>query len=113
MLTLKDAAEMAQQALKLLENASATISVDRRQKTTHYLNWELSNLVKDQKTFTDTASLLFGKDFDKQAKEHHWHSDAVCSLRDPLSVEDLIGSWATPTVQGKQQQPKKQAFQET
>jgi len=69
-LTPKDAAEMAQQALKLLGNASATISADRRQKATRYLNWELASLVKEPDTFSDAAPLLFGKEFDKQAKEH-------------------------------------------
>jgi len=69
-LTPKDAAETAQQALKLLGNASATISADRCQKGSHYLNRELTPLVKKQATFTDAAPLLFGKGFDKQAKEH-------------------------------------------
>ena len=58
---------MTQQALKLQGNASATISMDRCQKATHYLNRELTTLVKEQETFPDTAPLLFGKDFDKQA----------------------------------------------
>jgi len=69
-LTPKDAAETAQQALKLLGNASATISADRRQKATRYLNRELATLVKEPDTFSDAAPLLFGKEFDKQAKEH-------------------------------------------
>jgi len=66
----KDAAETAQQALKLLGNASATISADRRQKATCYLNKELATLVKEPETFSDAAPLLFGKNFDKRAKEH-------------------------------------------
>jgi len=69
-LTPKDAAETAQQALKLLGNASATISADRRQKATRYLNRELATLVKEPDTFSDAAPLLFGKEFDKQAREH-------------------------------------------
>ena len=69
-LTPRDAAESAQQALRLLGNASATISMDRRQKATRFLNKELSTLVQEEDTFRDAAPLLFGKDFDKKAKEH-------------------------------------------
>jgi len=39
--TPKDVAEMAWHALKLLQNAFSTISADRRQKATRYLNREL------------------------------------------------------------------------
>ena len=66
--TPRDAADSAQQALRLLGNASATISTDRRQKATQFLNKELSTLVQEEDTFRDAAPLLFGKDFDKRAK---------------------------------------------
>jgi len=69
-LTPKDAAEMAQQALKLLGNASATIYADRRQKATRCLNRELATLVKEPEAFLDATPLLFRKDLDKRAKEH-------------------------------------------
>jgi len=61
-LTPKDVAEMAQHALKLLENAFSTISADRHQKATRYFNRELATLVKDQGTFpvVDPTSLFRG-----------------------------------------------------
>jgi len=69
-LTPKDAAEIVQQGLKLLGNVSAVISAERHQKATHYLNREFVTLVKEPDTFSNATPLLFGKEFDKQAKEH-------------------------------------------
>ena len=70
LLTPKDAAEAAQQALQLLGNASANISVERRKKATRHLNQELLTIAEEEATFTDAAPMLFGKEFDKRAKEH-------------------------------------------
>ena len=69
-LTPKDAAKSAQQALRLLGNALDTISMDRRQKATLFLNKDLLTLVQEEETFRDAAPLLFAKDFDKRVKEH-------------------------------------------
>jgi len=55
-LTPKDATETAQQALKLLGNASATISVDRHQKAACYHNRELATQVKEPDTFSDAVT---------------------------------------------------------
>ena len=44
MLTPKDAADMVQQALKLSGNVSATISADRCQNGTRYLNRVLATM---------------------------------------------------------------------
>ena len=46
-LTIRDAAESAQLALKLLGNASAIISTERRRKATTHLNPKLYTLVED------------------------------------------------------------------
>ena len=69
-LNTKEAAESAQQALKLLGNASANISMDRRRKATQHLNAELTTLVDDEESFRDATPMLFGKNFDQRAKEH-------------------------------------------
>ena len=69
-LTPKDAAESAQQALKLIGNASAHLSSQRRQKASVCLKKELSTLVKDEDTFKDAAPFLFGSSFQIKMKEH-------------------------------------------
>ena len=69
-LTPKSAAESAQLALKLLGNASANISMERRCKATTHLNPELGTLIDDEDTFREAAPLLFGKTFDQQARDH-------------------------------------------
>ena len=77
-LTTREAAESAQLALKLLGNASANISIERRHKATTHLNPELSTLVQDEGSFKESAPLLFGKGFDQLAKEH---IEAIKSLK--------------------------------
>ena len=69
-LTPKDAAESAQQALKLIGNVSAHLSSQRRQKASVCLNKELSTLVEDEDTFKDAAPFLFGSSFQIKMKEH-------------------------------------------
>ena len=69
-LNSKEVAESAQQALRLLGNASANISMDRRRKATQHLNTELATLVDEKESFKDAAPMLFGKTFDQRAKEH-------------------------------------------
>ena len=82
-LNTKEAAESAQQALKLLGNASANISRERRQKATQHLNPELATLVDDEESFKDAAPMLFGKTFDQRAKDH---IDAIRSLKKTSSL---------------------------
>ena len=77
-LTPKGAAESAQLALKLLGNASANISTERRRKATTHLNPELGTLIEDEDNFREAAPFLFGKTFDQQAKDH---IEAVKSLK--------------------------------
>ena len=77
-LNTKEAAETAQQALKLLGNASANISMGRRHKATQHLNTELVTLLDDEQSFKDAAPLLFGKTFDQRARDH---IEAVKSLK--------------------------------
>ena len=77
-LTPKGAAESAQLALKLLGNASANISTERRRKAITHLNPELGTLIEDEDNFREAAPFLFGKAFDQQAKDH---IEAVKSLK--------------------------------
>ena len=69
-LTPKDAAESAQQALKLIGNASAHLSAERRRKAASCLNKELSTLVDQEDTFMEAAPFLFGSSFQQRMKEH-------------------------------------------
>ena len=69
-LTTKDAAESAQQALKLIGNASAHLSAERCRKAATCLNKELSTLVDQEDTFVDAAPFLFGSSFQQKMKEH-------------------------------------------
>ena len=69
-LTTKDTAESAQQALKLISNALAHLSAERRRKAATCLNKELSTLVDQEDTFVDAAPFLFGSSFQQKMKEH-------------------------------------------
>lgn len=60
-LTAKEAAESAQQAINLLENAAANMSVKQWWRATTHLNSELASLVEDKEVFADAAPMLFGK----------------------------------------------------
>ena len=63
----KDAAESAQQALKLIGNASAHLSSERRRRrASTCLNKELSTLVEDEDTFKDAVPFLFGSSFQQK-----------------------------------------------
>ena len=81
-LNTRDAAEAAQQALKLLGNASAHISVERRRKASSCLNKELAPLVADEGTFKDAAPYLFGDSFQRKMKDH---MEAIRNLKQSLS----------------------------
>lgn len=69
-LNTKEAAESAQQALRLLGNALANISMDCIRKATQHLNTELTTLIDDEESFRDAAPILFGKSFDQRVKDH-------------------------------------------
>ena len=98
-LNTKEAAGSAQQALKLLGNASANISRERKQKATQHLNPELATLVDDEESFKDAAPMLFGKTFDQRAKDH---IDAIRSLKKPHHFqEDSLFRGATPQCPGE------------
>ena len=73
MVSTKEAAESAQQARKLLRNASANISRERRQKATQHLNLELAILVDDEESFKDAApcSLVKHLPKNKGSRQHH------------------------------------------
>ena len=93
-LNTKETAESAQQALKLLGNASANISRERRQKATQHLNLELATLVDNEESFKDTAAMLFGETFDQRAKGH---IDPIRSLKKTSSLpRDSLFRGATP-----------------
>ena len=93
-LNTKDAAESAQQALKLIGNASAHISTERRQRASQCLNRELSTLVQDESTFDDAAPFLFRSSFHQKMK---YHMEALRNLRQA----------STPFGQGRQQSFRK------
>ena len=65
----KEAAESAQQALKLVGNVSAHLSAETPQSS-QYLNKELSTLVEDESTFNDAVPFLFGSSFQQKMKDH-------------------------------------------
>ena len=79
----KDAAESAQQALKLIGNASAHLSSERRRRASTCLNKELSTLVEDEDTFKDAVPLLFGSSFQQKMKEH---MEAIRNLKQSTST---------------------------
>ena len=74
----RDVAKTAQIALKLLGNASANISMERRCKASTHLNAQLSMLVEGKDSFKGSAPLLFGRGFDQKAKDH---IDAIKCLK--------------------------------
>ena len=77
-LSSKVAADAATAALKLLGNASANISQERRHRVTADLNRDLKDLIEETEHFKNAAPLLFGRSFDQMAKNH---VEAVRSLR--------------------------------
>ena len=79
-LNSRDAAESAQQALKLLRNASVYISVERPLKASSCLNKELAPLIADETTFKDATPLLFGDSFQQRMRDH---TETIRNLRQP------------------------------
>ena len=78
-LMAKEAAESDQQAIKLLGNASANMSVERRRRAATHLNPELATLVEDEDVFADAAPILFSKSFDQRVKDH---MESIRSLKE-------------------------------
>ena len=105
-LTPKGAAESAHLALKLLGNASANISTERRRKATTHLNPELGTLIEDEDNFCEAVPFLFSKAFDQQAKDH---IEAVKSLkkttftstRQPFQRGHPSSTWGGGTFRGR------------
>ena len=56
----KEEAESAQQAIKLLGNASANMRVEWWCKADTHLNPELATWLEDEDVFTDASPMLFG-----------------------------------------------------
>ena len=77
-LTPEAAADAAAQALKFVGNTHANISTERRKRIVEHLNKDLRPLAEETDRFTTAPPLLFGKDFEKAAKEH---VDSVRSIR--------------------------------
>ena len=77
-LTTEAAANAAQLALRFLENAHANIATERRRRVMSHLNTDLRPLVEEADRFRTAAPYLFGKDFEKEAKEH---VDSLRSMR--------------------------------
>ena len=77
-LTPETAAEAATQALWFIGNAHSNISAERRKRVITNFNKDLRPLVEESERFSRAAPLLFGKEFEKEAKEH---IDSVRSIR--------------------------------
>ena len=77
-LTPEAAVEAATQSLKFLGNAHSNISSERRKKVATNLNKDLRPLVEEPERFSKAAPYLFGRDFEKSAREH---VESVRSLR--------------------------------
>ncbi len=72
------AVEAATTSLRLLGNASANLSQERRRRIVVDLNKDLKDLIEDPDHFKEAAPMLFGKAFDQVAKNH---VDAIKALR--------------------------------
>ena len=57
-------------ALRLLANASAHITKEKRKNVLKDLNRDLLTLVEDEERFANVAPMLFGDGFEKTMKEH-------------------------------------------
>lgn len=69
-LTIDTSTKAAKLALKLLANASAHISRERRKLALKDLNKDLLILAKDDDIFSEVAPMLFRDGFEKMMKEH-------------------------------------------
>ena len=85
-LTPKAAADAATQALRFLGNASAAISHERRKCVADCLNRDLRPLLEEEDRFREAAPYLFGKEFERSAKDH---IDSVKSLRKMTQQQSL------------------------
>ena len=77
-LTPKAAADAATQALRFLGNANVAISHERRRRVADCLNRDLCPRLEKEDRFREVAPYLFGKEFERSAKDH---IDPVKSLR--------------------------------
>ena len=76
------------------------MSVEQRQRAVTHLNPVLATLVEDEDVFADPGPVLFGKSFEKRAKDHIRQSDH--SRKPPYLPQgaDLFRG-ATPNVPGR------------
>ena len=94
-LTQKAALEAAQTALKLLGNASAHASRERRKNALRSMNPRLVDMAKDDTIYRSAAPALFGDGFCKKAKERD--EELKC-----LNKATSSSSKAGPTPESKQ-----------
>ena len=69
-LTVDTSVKVAKLALRLLANASAHVSKERRKTSLKDLNRDLLTLIEDDEMFADVAPIFFGDGFKKTMKEH-------------------------------------------
>ena len=81
-LTPEAAVDAATQALRFMGNANSHISTERRKRVVGFLNKDLRPLAEEPERFESAAPFLFGKEFEKEAKDH---VDSVKSLRKPTN----------------------------
>ena len=62
--------EAMKQDMRFLGNASSVISAERRCHMADYLNKDLYQLIEEQERFQNAPPFLFGKDFERAARDH-------------------------------------------
>ena len=72
-LSNKTTVDVVKQAMRFLGNASSAILAKRRRRVADYLNKDLQDLrplIEVEEHFQDALSFLFGKDFERVARDH-------------------------------------------
>ena len=69
-LSNKTTVEVVKQDMQFLGNASSAILAKRRRRVADYLNKDLRPLIEVEEHFQDALSFLFGKDFERVARDH-------------------------------------------
>ena len=62
--------EVMKQDMPFLGNASSVISAERRCHMADYHNYDLYQLTEEQERFQNAPPFLFGKDFERAARDH-------------------------------------------
>ena len=84
-LTQKTALDAAQTALKLLGNASAHMSRERRKNAIQSMNSRLVDMAEDDSLYKEAAPCLFGDGFCKKAKERDDELKCLSQTTKPTS----------------------------